>query len=132
MSDDEIIRIKKAAKPSDPTKLWSDTLAFARALLKAYDERRGAVVVTKNQAGQIVAVTRQDEEGRILSVIAEAQVASAGAGAEVERLRGLLGEAADDLEEWGAYAPAYFQKKHDLKGAVRRYRTATVRPSSGS
>jgi hypothetical protein len=31
----------------------------------------GDVVVTKNEAGQIVAVTRQDDEGRILSVIAE-------------------------------------------------------------
>jgi hypothetical protein len=31
----------------------------------------GEVVVTKNEAGQIVAVTRQDDEGRILSVIAE-------------------------------------------------------------
>jgi len=31
----------------------------------------GEVVVTKNESGQIVAVTRQDEEGRILSVIAE-------------------------------------------------------------
>ena len=29
----------------------------------------GEVVVTKNEAGQIVAVTRQDEEGRVLSVI---------------------------------------------------------------
>lgn len=34
-------------------------------------EPRGDVVVTKNMAGQIVAVTRQDDEGRILSVIAE-------------------------------------------------------------
>ena len=31
----------------------------------------GEVVATKNEVGQIVAVTRQDEEGRILSVIAE-------------------------------------------------------------
>lgn len=29
------------------------------------------VVVTKNQAGQIVAVTRQDDDGRIVEVIAE-------------------------------------------------------------
>lgn len=33
----------------------------------------GDVVVTRNEAGRIVAVTRQDEEGRILSVIAEGQ-----------------------------------------------------------
>lgn len=31
----------------------------------------GHVVVTRNEAGQAVAVTRQDAEGRILSVIAE-------------------------------------------------------------
>lgn len=31
----------------------------------------GHVVVTRNEAGQAVAVTRQDDEGRILSVIAE-------------------------------------------------------------
>ena len=31
----------------------------------------GEIVVTKNEAGQIVAVTRQDEEGRVLSVVAE-------------------------------------------------------------
>ena len=35
------------------------------------DTATGDVVVTKNEAGQIVAVTRQDEDGRILSVIAE-------------------------------------------------------------
>ena len=34
-------------------------------------EQAGEVVVTKNEDGAIVAVTRQDEEGRILSVIAE-------------------------------------------------------------
>lgn len=32
---------------------------------------KGEVVVTKNESGQIVAVTRQDEEGRILEVIAQ-------------------------------------------------------------
>lgn len=31
----------------------------------------GEVVVTRNEAGQIVAVTRQDADGRVLSVIAE-------------------------------------------------------------
>lgn len=33
--------------------------------------KHGEVVVTKNEAGQIVAVTRQDDDGKILSVIAE-------------------------------------------------------------
>lgn len=40
----------------------------------------GEVVVTKNSTGQIVAVTRQDEEGRVLSVIAQSEVATAPAG----------------------------------------------------
>ena len=34
-------------------------------------EMPGHVVVTKNESGQIVAVTRQDSEGRVVSVIAE-------------------------------------------------------------
>ena len=37
-------------------------------------DERGEVVVTFTQDGQIQAVTRQDEEGRILSVIAESKV----------------------------------------------------------
>ena len=47
--------------------------AFARAVLQRWGQPSGAgeVVVTKTATGQIVAVTRQDEEGRILSVIAE-------------------------------------------------------------
>ena len=44
---------------------------FARAVIDADRALRGEVVVTKNDAGQIVAVTRQDDEGRILSVVAE-------------------------------------------------------------
>jgi len=36
----------------------------------AAQPERGQIVVTKNEAGQIVAVTRQDEEGKILEVIA--------------------------------------------------------------
>lgn len=50
-----------------------------RNIAKAVDQLRykgmttaeGHVVVTRNEAGQAVAVTRQDDEGRILSVIAE-------------------------------------------------------------
>lgn len=37
----------------------------------ALTPHEGHVVVTRNEAGQAVAVTRQDDEGRILSVIAE-------------------------------------------------------------
>lgn len=53
--------------------------AGRRNIAKAVDQLRykgmttaeGHVVVTRNEAGQTVAVTRQDNEGRILSVIAE-------------------------------------------------------------
>lgn len=42
-----------------------------RAWLAERQEARDGVVVTKNEAGHIVTVTRQDEDGRILKVIAE-------------------------------------------------------------
>jgi hypothetical protein len=48
--------------------------AYARAALAARGEPEGDIVVTKTPDGQIVAVTRQDDEGRILSVIAESTV----------------------------------------------------------
>jgi hypothetical protein len=35
-----------------------------------------------------------------------------------------LEEAADDIEAWGAYATEYFQKRHDLLGAVNKARAA--------
>lgn len=46
-----------------------NTLADRLRMESAHPE--GHVVVTRNEAGQAVAVTRQDDEGRILSVIAE-------------------------------------------------------------
>ena len=47
-----------------------------RAALAQKAEPQGEVVVTKDDAGQIVAVTRQDAEGRILSVVAESAPAA--------------------------------------------------------
>ena len=47
---------------------WAGWQARA-ALAQPSDE----VVVTKNESGAIVSVTRQDKEGRVLSVIAESQ-----------------------------------------------------------
>lgn len=44
--------------------------AVIAALNAACQEPAGEVVVTKTPEGEIVAVTRQDSEGRILSVIA--------------------------------------------------------------
>lgn len=50
----------------------SEIRAYALAAIEAYRKRKGEVVVTKTPEGEIIAVTRQDDEGRILSVIAEA------------------------------------------------------------
>jgi len=33
----------------------------------------------------------------------------------------LMGEAAHDVSEWGAYASEYFQEKWDLKGTVKKW-----------
>lgn len=49
---------------------WFVTPEQARAALA---QPSGEVVVTKNESGAIVSVTRQDKEGRVLSVIAESQ-----------------------------------------------------------
>lgn len=49
------------------------TAAARQAVIAAWQEQQqpaGEVVVTKTVSGEIVAVTRQDSEGRILSVIA--------------------------------------------------------------
>ena len=46
--------------------------------------------------------------------------------AEVERLRWLLSEAAEDILNWGSYASEYFQEKHDLAGCVGKYRAAAL------
>lgn len=45
---------------------------------------------------------------------------------EIERLRKLLAEAADDIEDWGSYAGDYFCNKHNLAGDVKKYRDASL------
>ncbi|HHJ1495633.1 TPA: hypothetical protein ACQGQ1_000967 [Pseudomonas aeruginosa] len=61
---------------------WFVTPEQARAALA---QPSGEVVVTKNESGAIVSVTRQDKEGRVLSVIAESATLTAQAEkAEVE------------------------------------------------
>lgn len=42
--------------------------------------------------------------------------------ARVEELDSALCEAIKDIDSWGAYAPEYFQKKHDLEGTLKRLR----------
>jgi hypothetical protein len=50
---------------------WEAEIADLRAQLAARSEPVGEVVVTRHPDGRIVAVTRQDADGRILSVIAK-------------------------------------------------------------
>ena len=46
--------------------------------------------------------------------------------AEVERLHNLLGDAADEIQNWGSYASEYFQEKHDLAGCVAEFKAAAM------
>lgn len=50
------------------------------------ENNKGDVVVTKNEQGVIVGVTRQDKEGRILSVISESSGAFRDAERDIEAL----------------------------------------------
>ena len=43
---------------------------------------------------------------------------------EIERLREKYEEAIDNIEEWGAYAPEYFQEKWKLKECIEQHRAA--------
>ena len=43
---------------------------------------------------------------------------------ENERLREKYEEAISDIAEWGAYAPEFFQNKHDLEGCIEKHRAA--------
>ncbi len=66
--------------------LCSECAADAYRARAALAQPSGEVVVTKNESGAIVSVTRQDKEGRVLSVIAESATLTAQAEqAEAER-----------------------------------------------
>ncbi|EQA6245234.1 hypothetical protein ACX5G2_002129 [Pseudomonas aeruginosa] len=56
-----------------PVKTSFHTVPVYREARDALEQPSGEVVVTKNESGAIVSVTRQDKEGRVLSVIAESQ-----------------------------------------------------------
>lgn len=70
-------------------------------------------------------------EARLADLEAEARQLRADKGtlsAEVEQLRNLIGEAADQIADWGAYAAQYFREKHDLEGTVKRFRAIAKGP----
>ena len=78
-------------------------------------------------------ITSVDEDGDVeVECISHAREAApqpdrvAELTAEVERLRNLLGDAADEIQNWGAYASEYFQEKHDLAGCVAEFKAAAM------
>lgn len=55
--------------------------------------------------------------------LSEERACAAFIAGKLAALRAVIAEAADDIADWGAYASAYFQEKHDLAGCVAKYRT---------
>jgi len=43
---------------------------------------------------------------------------------EIERLKGLLRDAADDISHWSSYAPEYFVEKYKADDDIQKYREA--------
>jgi hypothetical protein len=83
-AENSALKLKLLQMPRNPVGQWmGDAVEWIENPLKlpvgtsiyiepVLEQKRGEVVVTRNESGAIVAVTRQDEEGRILSIIAEA------------------------------------------------------------
>ncbi|HCE6992590.1 TPA: hypothetical protein NHP85_006902, partial [Pseudomonas aeruginosa] len=84
----------------------------------------GEVVVTENESGAIVSVTRQDKEGRVLSVIAESATLTAQAEqAEAERPEG---PTEDELEAAGLGYPLHKEEAVKLWYSGFRSEVITV------
>lgn len=84
----------------------------------------GEVVVTKNESGAIVSVTRQDKEGRVLSVIAESATLTAQAEqAEAERPEG---PTEDEIEAAGLGYPLHKEEAVKLWYSGFRSEVITV------
>ncbi|HIE2483222.1 TPA: hypothetical protein ACXLB5_003952 [Pseudomonas aeruginosa] len=86
-----------AAHPNSDPGFWPDALLVEHMAAEIADLRAalaqpsGEVVVTKNESGAIVSVTRQDKEGRVLSVIAESQPSPAPTTSGYDQLWGWFG-----------------------------------------
>lgn len=74
-----------------PVKTSFHTVPVYREARAALAQPSGEVVVTKNESGAIVSVTRQDKEGRVLSVIAESQPSPAPTTSGYDQLWGWFG-----------------------------------------
>jgi len=77
---------------------------------------------------QEVAPTPEDQDlisalrgGRTGDLLDDAADAAAD---EIERLRAVLTDAAEDIEHWGGYASPYFQDKWNLQADIAKYRAA--------
>ena len=100
---------------------WFVTPEQARAALA---QLSGEVVVTENESGAIVSVTRQDKEGRVLSVIAESATLTAQAEqAEAERPEG---PTEDELEAAGLGYPLHKEEAVKLWYSGFRSEVITV------
>jgi len=87
-----LIEAARAVVERWDTPLWKDVPATAvyinalrTALAAAEAQPASDLVITNNDAGQIVAVTRQDADGRILEVLAEAQPVGEPVAKKVDR-----------------------------------------------
>ncbi len=104
--------------------LCSECTADAYRARAALAQPSGEVVVTKNESGAIVSVTRQDKEGRVLSVIAESATLTAQAEkAEVERPEG---PTEDELEAAGLGYPLHKEEAVKLWYSGFRSEVITV------
>lgn len=104
--------------------LCSECAADAYRARAALAQPSGEVVVTKNESGAIVSVTRQDKEGRVLSVIAESATLTAQAEqAEAERPEG---PTEDELEAAGLGYPLHKEEAVKLWYSGFRSEVITV------
>jgi len=84
-----------ALAKNSPDRWRIGTPLIGREVAKAFEialakQPGGEVVITKNESGQIVAVTRQDEDGKILEVLAESEQSKGGEPVVMVGFSGLL------------------------------------------
>ena len=118
----------EGATVADTLRLLDDYDALQCQVNELTSQRDAILLQARCWAGEAKAqqaITR--EVGAILGGIPDWGAIAAGVEelrSQLEAARGLLREAAEDVESWGAYASAYFQEKHDLAGCVMKYRMA--------
>lgn len=73
-------------------------------------------------------IQRADIDGIVNQLLDNAQEVSSEPAPDTvplekyNKLLGALKEAAEDIEDWGSYAPDFFQEKHNLAGDIAKYR----------